>query len=80
MCAKNCPADCITGEKKEQHVIDTSKCLKCGTCIEKCKFNAIIAKIITFRRGLSMSLVNLTINGKAVSVPAGTKILMLQNK
>lgn len=44
MCAKVCPAGCITGNKKEQHVIDTSKCLKCGTCIDKCKFNAIITK------------------------------------
>ncbi|MGL5695184.1 MAG: NADH-ubiquinone oxidoreductase-F iron-sulfur binding region domain-containing protein [Peptostreptococcaceae bacterium] len=44
MCAKVCPANCITGNKKEQHVIDTSKCLKCGSCVDKCKFNAIITK------------------------------------
>ena len=44
MCAKVCPAGCITGNKKEQHVIDTSKCLKCGTCMDKCKFKAIITK------------------------------------
>ena len=30
LCKKNCPADAITGEKKEKHVIDTTKCLKCG--------------------------------------------------
>ncbi|MGL5327778.1 MAG: NADH-ubiquinone oxidoreductase-F iron-sulfur binding region domain-containing protein [Peptostreptococcaceae bacterium] len=44
MCTKVCPANCITGNKKEQHVIDTSKCLKCGSCVDKCKFNAIITK------------------------------------
>lgn len=44
LCSRVCPAGCITGNKKEQHVIDTSKCLKCGTCIEKCKFKAIIVR------------------------------------
>ncbi|MBU7008618.1 NADH-quinone oxidoreductase subunit NuoF [Phosphitispora fastidiosa] len=41
-CARVCPAGAITGEKKEPHEIDTSKCIKCGSCIEKCKFDAII--------------------------------------
>ncbi len=41
LCARNCPANCISGKVREPHVIDTSKCLKCGTCMEKCKFGAI---------------------------------------
>ena len=41
LCKKNCPADAITGEKKEKHFIDTTKCLKCGACMEKCKKHAI---------------------------------------
>lgn len=41
-CAKMCPAKCISGKPKEKHIIDTSKCLKCGACINNCKFNAII--------------------------------------
>ena len=41
LCKKNCPADAITGEKKEKHVIDTTKCLKFGACMEKCKKHAI---------------------------------------
>ncbi|PKQ64966.1 NADH dehydrogenase [Labilibaculum filiforme] len=41
LCARNCPVDCISGERKEAHLIDTSKCIKCGACMEKCKFNAI---------------------------------------
>ena len=44
MCAKNCPANCIVGEKKSRHVIDQSKCLKCGQCEKTCKFGAIIKK------------------------------------
>ncbi len=40
-CAKVCPADAITGTVKERHVIDTTKCLKCGSCMEKCRFGAI---------------------------------------
>jgi NADP-reducing hydrogenase subunit HndC len=40
-CAKNCPVDAITGEKKKAHEIDQDKCIKCGTCVEGCKFDAI---------------------------------------
>jgi NADH-quinone oxidoreductase subunit F len=41
-CSKVCPAGCITGKVKEQHEIDITKCLKCGACMDSCKFNAII--------------------------------------
>lgn len=44
LCARNCPVDAIVGERKEVHFIDTSKCIKCGTCMEKCKFSAISVK------------------------------------
>jgi NADP-reducing hydrogenase subunit HndC len=40
-CARNCPVNAITGERKQTHFIDTSICIKCGACIERCKFNAI---------------------------------------
>ncbi len=40
-CARNCPVNCISGERKQLHVIDQSLCIKCGACLEKCKFNAI---------------------------------------
>jgi NADH:ubiquinone oxidoreductase subunit F (NADH-binding)/(2Fe-2S) ferredoxin len=40
-CARNCPVNCISGERKQVHVIDQSLCIKCGACLEKCKFNAI---------------------------------------
>jgi NADH-quinone oxidoreductase subunit F len=40
-CAKVCPAGCISGNVKEKHTIDVSKCLKCGACMTNCKFNAI---------------------------------------
>lgn len=43
LCSRNCPVDAIIGERKEAHFIDTSKCIKCGTCMEKCKFKAISA-------------------------------------
>ncbi|SHI06467.1 NADH-quinone oxidoreductase subunit NuoF [Desulfosporosinus lacus] len=43
LCAKNCPTNCISGDKKTNtpYVIDEEKCIKCGTCIEKCKFGAV---------------------------------------
>jgi NADH:ubiquinone oxidoreductase subunit F (NADH-binding)/NAD-dependent dihydropyrimidine dehydrogenase PreA subunit len=40
-CARNCPVNCIAGERKQLHVIDQALCIKCGACLDKCKFNAI---------------------------------------
>ncbi len=44
LCARKCPVEAIYGERKEPHVIDQTKCIKCGVCISNCKFNAIIKK------------------------------------
>jgi NADH-quinone oxidoreductase subunit F/NADP-reducing hydrogenase subunit HndC len=41
LCARNCPVNAITGERKQAHVINQETCIKCGACYEKCKFNAI---------------------------------------
>jgi NADP-reducing hydrogenase subunit HndC len=41
LCAKNCPAGAISGEKKKPHEIDTTKCVKCGVCMDKCKKSAV---------------------------------------
>ncbi|MTI66327.1 MAG: NADH-quinone oxidoreductase subunit NuoF [Firmicutes bacterium] len=44
LCAKACPVDAISGERKEAHVIDQDKCIKCGACEEKCPFGAVVNK------------------------------------
>ena len=44
LCAKQCPANAISGQRKEPFVIDDSKCVRCGLCINSCKFNAINVK------------------------------------
>ncbi|NNJ29795.1 NADH-quinone oxidoreductase subunit NuoF [Lacrimispora defluvii] len=44
LCARNCPANAITGSVKNLHVIDPEKCIKCGVCMEKCKFGAVYKK------------------------------------
>ena len=41
LCARTCPADAIIGSVREVHMINSEKCLKCGACIEKCRFGAI---------------------------------------
>lgn len=43
-CARNCPVGAIHGTVKNPHEIDQAACIKCGTCFEKCKFNAISIK------------------------------------
>ncbi|MCQ2910965.1 MAG: NADH-quinone oxidoreductase subunit NuoF [Clostridia bacterium] len=40
-CARSCPVGCISGEIKSPFEIDSTKCIKCGTCFDKCKFGAI---------------------------------------
>ncbi|MBN2801950.1 MAG: NADH-quinone oxidoreductase subunit NuoF [Deltaproteobacteria bacterium] len=41
VCKKRCPQSCITGDKKQLHVIDQSNCIKCGVCQDVCKFDAV---------------------------------------
>ena len=40
-CARQCPANAISGALKKAHVIDSEKCIKCGQCMATCKFGAI---------------------------------------
>ena len=42
LCARICPTNAISGTVKNPHVIDQDTCIKCGACIEKCKFGAIV--------------------------------------
>lgn len=42
VCAKKCPVNAISGERKKLHVIDQEACIKCGDCYNRCKFDAII--------------------------------------
>ena len=41
-CKRNCPVGAISGELKQKHVIDVSKCIKCGACIDGCPKKAIV--------------------------------------
>ncbi|MDT2738778.1 NADH-quinone oxidoreductase subunit NuoF [Enterococcus canintestini] len=40
-CAKNCPVSAIFGEVKKVHEIEQSLCIKCGLCIDTCRYAAI---------------------------------------
>ena len=44
LCARTCPVGAIEGSVKVPHVVNQAKCIKCGACIEKCKFGAIVKK------------------------------------
>ncbi len=44
LCARECPVEAITGERKEPHQIDQDLCINCGTCYEVCPFEAVIAE------------------------------------
>lgn len=42
LCAKACPVQAISGERKQVHVIDKDVCIRCGKCITVCNFNAVL--------------------------------------
>ena len=44
LCARNCPVNAIEGTVRNPHSILQEKCIKCGTCMDKCKFGAIVKK------------------------------------
>jgi len=41
-CARACPVNCISGQVKKPHVINSEKCIKCGACMKTCKFKAVV--------------------------------------
>ncbi|MDD2385706.1 MAG: NADH-quinone oxidoreductase subunit NuoF [Bacteroidales bacterium] len=43
-CARVCPVNAISGERKMPHEINQDICIKCGACYDKCKFSAIFIK------------------------------------
>jgi NADH:ubiquinone oxidoreductase subunit F (NADH-binding)/(2Fe-2S) ferredoxin/NAD-dependent dihydropyrimidine dehydrogenase PreA subunit len=36
ICGRECPVGAIWGEKKQAHVIDQDKCIRCGVCMSVC--------------------------------------------
>ncbi len=44
LCAKKCPAKAISGEVKAAHIIDDNICIRCGQCVNSCRFGAIIVE------------------------------------
>lgn len=43
-CSRVCPVNAISGEIKKPFKINQDICIKCGTCMDTCKFGAIIKK------------------------------------
>jgi len=44
ICSRNCPVQCIPGDRVSGYEIDQDRCIHCGTCYEKCPFGAIEKK------------------------------------
>jgi len=42
LCARLCPINAITGEKKQKHTINPEICIRCGACYDACQYDAII--------------------------------------
>jgi NADH:ubiquinone oxidoreductase subunit F (NADH-binding)/Pyruvate/2-oxoacid:ferredoxin oxidoreductase delta subunit len=44
LCARNCPVNAISGERRQTHMIDPDICIKCGICEQLCPYDAIEIK------------------------------------
>ena len=44
MCAKACPTEAISGERKQPYSIEPAACIACGSCREVCNFNAVLTE------------------------------------
>jgi ferredoxin len=44
VCARNCPVEAITGQRRQLHVIDPNTCIRCGICMQVCNFNSVVIK------------------------------------
>ncbi len=44
LCAGHCPVDAIKGEKGSPHVIVQENCIRCGSCRDVCRSNAVLVK------------------------------------
>ena len=44
--ANGCPTGAITGPRSEPHSLDPAKCIKCRSCYEICRFDAIAGDAI----------------------------------
>jgi NADH:ubiquinone oxidoreductase subunit F (NADH-binding) len=43
LCAKKCPSEAILGAKKSPHYVVPDKCIRCGACVDACRFGAVTA-------------------------------------
>jgi NADH-quinone oxidoreductase subunit F len=41
VCLKACASGAITGSRKQVHVINEERCIKCGKCFDVCKLDAV---------------------------------------
>lgn len=44
ICARVCPTQAISGVVKQVHTVDQSLCIHCGSCVTKCRFDAVKAR------------------------------------
>ena len=42
LCARNCPVNAISGQRKERHVVDANACVRCGACGRLCPSDAVL--------------------------------------
>jgi NADP-reducing hydrogenase subunit HndC len=41
VCARKCPVNAISGERRQLHEIEHELCIKCGECYQACTFGAV---------------------------------------
>ncbi len=65
-CVEVCPKGAITLEKYTgRSVVDQSKCIKCGRCLDVCPYHAIIRQKRPCAAACGMDAIHSNVNGKA---------------
>ena len=76
LCRRECPQQCISGERKSPHVIDVEACINCGICIERLQVRRCGGKVMTTRA----DIVEFTIDGMPVSGTGDETVLQVARR
>ena len=59
LCARDCPTEAISGDKKVVHRVDQAKCIQCGVCFDICKYGSVVVRSGKYMRRSEHTKTNL---------------------
>ena len=59
LCARDCPTQAVSGDRKAVHTIDPEKCIQCGVCFDICAYGSVVVRSGAFQRRSAHTKTNL---------------------